>query len=172
MSCNCESYTCLPVAPSVIQCGEDIVTSLLAGASSYLMQYEFNGKWFGVTLTTVSGEPIEMPNVFNENYTHKIKFVEASGDLLNDTCYTFDTAMMPTEVTADSPSSSGGLMYTTVTIDEDGAVSFDFALGDPSIIMDGNQSYISGFTWNGSAVTMTNGVTFYDGQTVGIFYTA
>lgn len=134
------------------------------------MSYEFNGRWFGETITTTVGSPIELPNVFNEQYTHTIKLYKADGTLLNDTCYSFDTAMLMSQGGSPIVPEGGGLSYTAITHSGD-SDTIPFALGTPEIIMDGTQTYLSDkFTWDGATITMTNGVSFYDGQTIGIFY--
>lgn len=171
MSCNCETYTCLPVAPALLQCGDNILTSLLAeSTTNYIMQYEFNGMWKGVEISVAQGEPIEIPNIFNEQYTHLVKFIKPDGDLYENTCYKLDTSKLTYEAGASSsPYTPSGFSYTTVTVTEDGVI-IPFVLGQPVVVMDGTQGYISGFTWDGAEIEMTNGVLVHDGQTIGIFY--
>jgi hypothetical protein len=170
MACDCEEYLCLEAAPAVVQCGDDITVLLAASATgTWLMSVEFNGRWRGTSIDVVSSELLELPNVFNENYTHKIKFYTAAGALVNDTCYEFNSASVIGTVSPSSPSSSSGLQYATVIADADGD-SFDFALGTPIVIITSSQSYDEGWTYDGVAVTWTNGNTVYDGQRLTILY--
>jgi hypothetical protein len=171
MSCDCESYTCLEPSPAIVQCGEDISVLLAANeTATWLMSVEFNGRWRGVQIEVVNTELLELPNVFNENYTHKIKFYTAGGALVNDTCYEFNSAsIIGTASGVTSPSSSSGLQYATVTADANGD-SIDFSLGTPIVVITSGQSYDDGFTWNGSTIVWTNGNTFYNGQKVTVLY--
>lgn len=171
MSCDCETYTCLELAPNVVQCGDDILTLLMANATgTWLMSYEFNGRWYGENIEVTNGEYIELPPVFNEQYDHKIKFYTAAGALFGDTCYTLDTSLLMGSVSGGATSpSSGGMTYANVTAEE--GTTIDFTLGTPIVIYDGNQSYIQGqFTYSNGVITMTNGVSFYDGQPLTILY--
>jgi hypothetical protein len=171
MACDCETYTCLEPSPAIVQCGEDISVLLAATeTATWLMSVEFNGRWRGVQIDVVNTELLELPNVFNEDYTHTIKFYTAGGALVNDTCYTFNSAsVIGTASGVTSPSSSSGLQYATVVADADGD-SFDFALGTPIVIITSNQSYDEGWTYDGATVTWTNGNTVYDGQRLTILY--
>lgn len=170
MACNCENNACLEVAPNILQCGEDIVTLVMSDyTGSVVMSYEFNGRWFGEQIEVVSGEFIEMPNVFNESYTHLVKFYKNNTDIINDTCYSLDTSLlMGGGISPTSPSSGGFNYYNT---EGDGDDTVDFSLGTPIVVFDGNQSYIQGqFTYAAGVITMLNDITFYDGQLLTILY--
>ena len=172
MSCNCLDYTCIQLAPSIIQCGDNILTLLMADASgTWVMSYEFNGRWFGQNITVVSGEYIELPPVFNEQYTHTIKFYKTDGSLFNDTCYTLDTAQIMGISGSPIVPSSGGFNYATIEYEAPSGDDIVFALGTPIVIFDGSQSYTQGqFTYAAGVITMTNGVIFTQGQIITILY--
>lgn len=171
MSCNCENNACLELAPLILQCGGDIVTLVMSDfTGNVTMSYEFNGRWFGEILPVVSGEVIEIPNVFNESYTHLVKFYKTDTDIINDTCYSLDTSLLMgmSEGNVSSPSDSG-FNYANAT--GNGTNEVPFLSGTPIVIFDGNQSYIQGqFTFSAGVITMTNGVVFYDGQPLTILY--
>lgn len=170
MSCNCENNACLELAPNILQCGEDIVTLVMSDyTGSVVMSYEFNGRWFGEQIEVTSGEFIEMPNVFNESYTHLVKFYKTNTDIINDTCYSLDTSLLMGVSSGTTSPSSSGFNYANVTAEAGNTI--DFSLGTPVVVFDGNQSYIQGqFTYSNGVITMTNGVTFYDGQPLTILY--
>lgn len=174
MACNCTTYTCLELAPRIVQCDELILTTLVASQTgTWLMKYEFNGSWFGEEIDVTTGQYIELPFVFNENYNHTIEFYNTSDTLFNDTCYTLDTSKIlgsPSTSSATSPSSGGGFAYDTVSAEDGDSVTMN-AIGTAILLFDGNQSYTqSMFTQVGAVITMTNGVVFYDGQQVTILY--
>lgn len=174
MACNCTTYTCLELAPRIVQCDELILTTLVANQTgTWLMKYEFNGSWFGEEIDVTTGQYIELPFVFNENYNHTIEFYNTSDTLFNDTCYTLDTSKIlgsPSTSSATSPSSGGGFAYDTVTAEAGDSVTMN-AIGTAILLFDGNQSYTADkFTQVGAVITMTNGVLFYDGQQVTILY--
>lgn len=172
MSCNCENNACLEVAPNIIQCGEDIVTLVMSDyTGSVSMSYEFNGRWFGEIISVVSGQFIEIPNVFNESYTHLVKFYKTNTDIINDTCYSLDTSLLMGVNTGNpsSPSSAGVFHYDNIL--GNGTDTIPFVGGTPIVIFDGNQSYIQGqFNYVAGEIIFTNGVIPYDGQPLTILY--
>lgn len=170
MSCNCLEYTCLEPSPAITQCGDNIMVLLAATETgTWLMSVEFNGRWTGTSIDVTDTELLELPNVFNEDYTHTIKFYTAAGALVNDTCYTFNTASIIGSASPSSPAQPSGLQYATLTADANGD-SIDFSLGTPIVVITSGQSYDDGFTWDGSSIVWQNGNTFYDGQKVTILY--
>lgn len=170
MACDCENNACLELAPRVLQCGENIVTLLAADeTNTWLMSYEFNGRWFSENIDVVDGEFVELPFVFNEQYSHLLKFYKADGSLFNDTCYTLDTSLLMGSLSSSSSPSSSGFAYANAI--GNGTAEVDFVLGTPIVVFDGTQSYIQGqFTYAAGVITMTNGVVFYDGQPLTILY--
>jgi hypothetical protein len=169
MSCDCEEYVCLEPAPAIVQCGDDITVLLAATeTATWLMSVEFNGRWRGVMIDVVNTELLELPNVFNENYTHTIKFYTAAGALVNDTCYEFNSASVIGTAAATSPSSSSGLQYATITAEA--GTEIGFTLGTPIVIITSSQSYDDGWTYDGAVIAWTNGNVMYDGQKVTVLY--
>lgn len=174
MACDCEIYECLGIAPRAFQCGGDIATTLLSSDTGiWIMQYEFNGRWFSEDITVANNTLVEIPNVFNENYNHTIRFYDDGGTLVNDTCYTLDMSQVVVDY-GGSPSDSGNDgMLGTVTIDEDGATTFEVPAGRTVwIVFNGVQSPVRnvGFTQSGTTITMINGDTFYNGQQILYMY--
>lgn len=170
MACDCPEYTCLLPVPAILQCGAGIVVNLIPGETeTWIMSYEFNGVWYGVNVEATENTLLEIPNVFNENYTHSIRFYNPSGELIGDTCYTFDTRSLIRFVSGSSPvQPSVPGTFAKVTVEAGNTIPF--VLGEPVIIFVEAQSYYNGFTWNGSEIEMTNGVEFYEGQEIGIIY--
>lgn len=170
MSCNCENNACLELAPNILQCGEDIVTLIMSDyTGNVTMSYEFNGRWIGEVIPVTLGQFIEIPNVFNESYTHLVKFYKTNTTIINDTCYSLDTSLLMGEVSGISSPSSSGFAYANAT--GNGTDTIPFTLGTPIIVFDGNQSFIQGqFDYINGEIVMTNGTTFYDGQPLTILY--
>lgn len=94
MSCrNCDITVCLSIVPAITDCADDIAVLLTADeTSTWLMQYEFNGRQFGRDILVTEGQNVVLPNVFNEMYTHVIKFYRENGEQVNDTCYILKSA--------------------------------------------------------------------------------
>lgn len=174
MACDCELYECLPVAPNILQCGDDIATTLLADESGiWTMAYEFNNSWFAQSISVTNNEIIELPNVFNENYNHTIKLYKTDGSLFDDTCFVLDSGSLLMSRTVTSPSSSGGAgNYITVEVEADGS-TFEVPAGlTVWLIFPGNQGYVRNvdFTQSGTTITMTNGAYFTAGQQLLLMY--
>lgn len=166
MACECTAYECLPVAPNIFQCGNDITTLLLAeDTTNYMMIYEFDNRWFSEQVLVQQDMPIVIPNVFNEAYTHILYFLIANGTSYQNTCYTLDTR----KLLAMAPASSGGGIssgqWITVELTED-TDTFTIPGGDAWLIFPGNQGYVRNidFTQNGLTITMINGAFFPSGQ--------
>lgn len=171
MACDCELYTCLDTAPSIVQCGEDIVVLLMATQTgTWTMAVEFNGRQNGYSIDAVQGEYLQLPNVFNEQYKHTIRFYNTSGALVNDTCYTLNAGQIMRNGTYSSPAASGGFSY--MDIEAESGATLTLPAGVTAIIIfDGQQSYTqSQFTQVNNIVTMTNGTMFYEGQLITILY--
>lgn len=158
MPCNCPSYTCLQIAPNVLQCGDDIVTMLLADATgTWLMRYEFNNRWYGENIDLTDGEVIEIPYVFNEFYTHTIQFYRPDQTLYEDTCFTLDTR----QLMGIAPASSGGggdsgVKMGTVEITEYTSTFEVPARRTVWVIFPGNQGLgrYTDFTQSGTTITL------------------
>lgn len=167
MSCNCTIYECLSIAPNVLQCGDKIVTTLLADESgTWLMRYEFNNRWFGENITVTDGELIELPYVFNEFYTHIIQLYRPDQTLFEDTCWTLDTAQIM-GIAPASVSGGGATVgnISTITID-DYTSTFDVPGGRTvQLVFPGNQGYARDvdFTQSGTTITMLNGIVLSPG---------
>lgn len=174
MACECLEFECLGIAPRIFQCGENILTTLLAGETGiWLMRYEFNGRWFGREITVENGALVSIPNVFNEHYIHKIQFYNSTDELVNDKCYTLGTANVTVEPTLSPIQPAPEGQWGTVTIETDGADSFEVPAGrNIWLVFPGNQGYVRNmdFTQTATTVSMTNGTTFYDGQQILYMY--
>lgn len=170
MSCGCTIYECVVPVFDFTDCPDTIELALTApNTGVYQWLYEFNGRWFGGTVTVTQGENITLPYVFNENYTHTIKFYY-NNLLVNDTCYTLDTSLIAGSYTTNT--SSGGVAYLTFEA-VDGAEQTNADIANRNIIgiMDGAQIYnVAQFTQNGNTFEMTNGVSFYTGQTLTLIF--
>jgi len=173
MACNCENYACLEVVQQYNSCPELLTVKLPANATgTYTWEYEFNGRWKGGSIDVTSGENIVLPWVFNEHYVHLVKFYDAEGELLNDTCYKLDTSKVAGSYS--TPDSSSGMGYLNVTLTEEMLSDDDTTVTIPAIagrtivlIADGNQIYnFASFTQDGNSFTMTNGNSFYAGQKI------
>lgn len=170
MPCNCETYTCLNVVQEYNNCPTVLELQLEATqTATYSWEYEFNGRWFGGTVDVTNGENISLPFVFNEDYIHVIKLYY-NNELVNDTCYKLDTSKIAGSYTASSTSGRG---YLTFEVDANGATVTNADIANRAIVLiaDGNQIYnSSGFTQAGNSFTMTNGVSFYIGQTITLVF--
>lgn len=110
--CDCEAIICLNVVPAI--CADEITLRLTADETgTWLVFYEFNSRWFGVEVEVTNGQNIVLPYVFNNNYTHNIKFYNTDYELFNDTCYSLNTASLP----ANSTTAGGGNTYQDKTRD-------------------------------------------------------
>lgn len=176
MACDCTTYACLDFVRQYSNCPEFLTVKLEAAATgTYSWEYEFNGRWFGGTIDVTGGQNIVLPWVFNEQYTHLVKFYDENGDLLNDTCYKLDTSKIPGTYTTPS---SGETNYLNVTLtegmlSEGGTVVTLSTIAGRTVIFvaDGNQIYNAGsFTQDGNEFTMTNGASFYAGQIITLLF--
>lgn len=114
MSCNCTEYSCLEVLAN--DC-EEITVALTANETGdWVMLYEFNGGWKSVEFAVTNGERLLLPAVFNESYTHLIKFYNGANELVNDTCYMLNTAEIPTTVTAPSNDDDMARYYEYIVV--------------------------------------------------------
>lgn len=181
MSCGCEEYVCLQVVPQV-GCIEEIQINLPATETGqWIMSLEFNGGWINKYIDVEEGVNILLPNYFNENYSHTIKFYNTENELVNDTCYRLNTSkvggtgsIMPTP---PAPESITYYEYVVVAepdgFDDAGRWEIEAGVtitdnrligkGVSSIVISGGQSYNSGDytkTTNSNTLTMTNGSGF------------
>lgn len=179
MSCNCETYTCLDFVRQYNNCPEFITVRVQASdTSTYSWEYEFNGRWNGGSIDVTSGENIVLPWVFNEHYVHTIKFYDAEGNLLNNTCYKLDTRKVPGTYTTPDVGSSNYLkvMLTDgmLSINDDNEQVITIAAIDSGTIVfigDGNQVYSgASFQQTGTSFTMKNGASFYAGQIITLLF--
>lgn len=174
MPCDCPAIECLPVAPTILQCGDDIVTTLVANQTGiWLMKYEFNGVWFGRDIPVTNAQLITLPNVFNEHYIHRIQFFNNSGSLFNDTCYSLDTASIPTEATNSPVQPSGNTgQFLTIEVEADGTEVTVPGGQEIWLIYMGNQVWMRDvdFTQSGTIITIINGSTVTEGQTLLMMY--
>jgi len=176
MACDCTTYTCLEVVQNFSDCPDtvelDLAVPSLDPAESYVWTflYEFNGIWKGGSIDVTTGENIEFPWVFNENYIHLIKIYEADGTLFNDTCYKLDTSKIAGNYT--EPTDLREEYVFNVTVSAGSTFSSSKINGrNVMVVYDGNQSYNrqpDNFTQpsGSNTVTMTNGVVFYEGQII------
>lgn len=181
MACDCTTYTCLDFVRQYTNCPEFLTVELEAAATAtYTWEYEFNGRWFGGSIDVTNGENIVLPWVFNESYIHVIKFYDATGDLLNNTCYKLDTNKIPNTYTTPSSEETNYLNVTLtadmLSTDGDGnqVVTISGIAGRTIVfVADGNQLYNAGsFSQpeGDNEFTMTNGASFYAGQIITLLF--
>lgn len=73
-------------------CGNEIELPLIAELTgNYTLYATFNGVRLVRNLTTIEGQNINIPNIFNENYTHEFYLVGPNGEILGDTHYSLST---------------------------------------------------------------------------------
>lgn len=88
MSCPCESYQLLLFDPCI-----DPITfwDLLADETDTWTAFiEFNGMWkCELKLPVVDGQPVQMPNVLNEDYVHEMRLYRSDGTLVG--CFWLST---------------------------------------------------------------------------------
>lgn len=90
MACNCGNIVCLGVVPVI--CSDEIHTDVIAAeTATWVCMYEFNGRWFGFELSVTEDQRVVLPNVFNECYTHLLKFYNPLGNIIGNTCYSLNT---------------------------------------------------------------------------------
>jgi hypothetical protein len=86
MACNCLEYQCLNI--DYDPCSNGVELPLNADeTATWIVQIEFNGTWILLNIEVTNGDPIVIPNVLNEHYTHTIRLLKANKTLFNDTCY-------------------------------------------------------------------------------------
>lgn len=176
MACNCENTTCLEIIPVVLDCDSSITVALEADeTATWLMSFEFNGRWFGESISVTNGENLALPNLFNETYKHTIKFYKADKTLVNDTCYTLDMSTAMGSGVAPTPAPDLGYLLVEIegditTVDNADDTYYNAWLETHEIteITTNGQSYLVGesFTQDGGFVTWTNGGSWYIGQIV------
>lgn len=168
MPCDCTTYTCLNTVINLTDCPDEIELVFPATETgSWIFSYEFNGRWFGGSIDVVNTENVVLPWVFNENYIHVIKFFDSEGDLLNDTCYKLDTSKIVGNYTAPATVTEENIFNVTILADGVTFTSSKINSREVMIVDDGNQAYNNtGFTVVGNTGTMTNGVTFTEGQII------
>lgn len=172
MACDCEVYECLPVAPNILQCGDDIVTTLIADDTAiWTMAYEFNGSWLAESISVTQSQIIELPNVFNERYNHTIKLYTQEGVLFDETCFILDSSQLLRSGTGVTSPSSGTGNYATVTAEAGDTLTIP-AGRTVWLIFPNTQGLVRNttFTQSGTTITMINGDTFYDGQQILYMY--
>lgn len=146
-----------------------VLTQLVAPfTGSLLMLSEFNGVKLKKIVSVREGDPITIPNIFNENYTNILSFYNGS-QLLNDvsysvkTIYCFDSENifpMPTEDNSIVINTIAGNTITDIRI----VGRFITAL----IINDVSKN--TKFSVTGDTITFTDGTILDNGQTVTIFF--
>lgn len=119
MSCNCETYSCLNVAPTVETCPDAFVVDLVATETgAWIMQYEFNGRWINKSIDVIENVQLSLPNVFNELYKHTIRFYNTDGELVNDTCYTLNTSKVGVgSVSRETSDSNTSKVYKYIVVE-------------------------------------------------------
>jgi hypothetical protein len=102
MSCGCTTYQCINI--SLQACAETVtLPSIVADETGiWTMVLEFNGVDYRATVNVGNNVAVTIPNRFNEDYTHTLKFYRADGTLVYDTCYTIKTTPFKL-VTWDQP---------------------------------------------------------------------
>lgn len=92
MSCGpCEKLKVL-----VLPCQSAIALPIVAHETgTWTMVYDFAGNDVIQSIPVEEGQPVHVPNIFNEKFRNKIEFYDASGQLVNDTCYWFQTRGVP-----------------------------------------------------------------------------
>ena len=86
MACNCLEYQCLSIDYN--PCSNGVELPLNADETGmWVVQIEFNGTWIRLNVEVTDDEPIVIPNVLNEHYTHTIRLLNTTKELFNDICY-------------------------------------------------------------------------------------
>jgi len=92
MACDCEIYECLGTLSA--DC-ESIILNLEADETGvWQWRFGFNERWFQQGINVTNGEPIEIPNILNEQYITTMEFINVEGEKFNDKCYTLDTSKL------------------------------------------------------------------------------
>lgn len=84
MACPCTSYTRILTDP----CQDPLILAeVIADATeTWTAQIEFNGLLkCTVSMEVTDGQPVELPNVLNEDYTHEMRIFRADNSLVG--CY-------------------------------------------------------------------------------------
>lgn len=84
MSCPCESYIRLVINTCAITL---VLDEVIADATEvWTALIEFNGLLkCSVNLAVTAGQPVELPNILNEDYTHEMRIFRADNSLVG--CY-------------------------------------------------------------------------------------
>src|SRR5690606_25299609 len=92
MSCGpCDKLKVL-----VLPCQSAIALPIVAHETgTWTMVYDFAGNDVIQSIAVEEGEAVQVPNIFNEKFKNKIEFYDSSGQLVNGTCYWFQTRGLP-----------------------------------------------------------------------------
>lgn len=73
-------------------CGTEIDLNLISSVTGIItMEAEFNGIKLTRDIEVSNGSKVEVPNIFNENYTHILAFYTSDGELVNNVKYSIKT---------------------------------------------------------------------------------
>jgi hypothetical protein len=159
MACDCTSFDCIEVFRA--QCSEEIVLPVAADeTATWKMVQEFNGQMLRTDISVADGENLVLPaGVFNENYTHTVRFYKADGSVFNNKCYTLK--IMATVFT--NPSSGGGsseVSHVVVSWEADGNTHTDprFQGRTPATIDYGGVTVNEDISIAGTTLTVPNDI--------------
>lgn len=115
MACGCETYSCFDVL--LVECASTITLPIVASETgTWKMIQEFAGSTLRTDITVTNGVNLVVPaSVFNENYTHVVKFYKVDDTIFNNTCYKLN--IMPTVFTnpSSTPITAGDLNGASYT---------------------------------------------------------
>lgn len=167
--CNeCPVIECITVYVSPCDTGID-TTIVLPDTGDYTVLVEFNGITKTMTVEGVADANLILPNIFMPPYIHHVQVLDPAGELLNDTCYSFNAKLalgIGNELNPNPP--VGARKIITVDVDGDSFTNSFFADHTIVEIVTDGQAYVVGaaFTQSGSTITWINGNRFYDGQII------
>lgn len=166
--CNdCVNTECVDLYVS--PCDEGISTGIeIPATGEYTVMIEFNGTTKTLSLNGTEGETFILPNVLMAPYIHLVRIYTDTMELLNDTCYKFNTQLAIGAGNNLNPTPPAGASRL-ITVDVDGTEFTNSFFTDNVInaISTDSQTYLRGvgFTQLGGTITAIQ-FTFYNGQVI------
>lgn len=167
MSCNCPSYQCIELPLAGCEATVTLREIVADETATWRMELEFGASVYRASIGVQDGQPVTLPNRFNEQYTHILRLYKASGSLFNATCYQVTTLTYITPNEGDNLMDvQTGLIATTtplITVSEDEAgatYSIEGAVEDLGVSRNNQDEYEYSFAYD--AATNTGTWTFTD----------
>jgi len=169
MSCECANMVCVDVFLS--PCAATIQLPVTADETAvWNMAFEFNGSQFVTSVPVYVNQPIVIPNRFNEQYTHVLRFYRPDNTVFLNTCFkltTMPTVFAPASVPAPAAKETYALPMFQTTEAADYVIP---ALHNAEILSIEVEEFTATASFNNITNTLTITSDFGPGQSVKILY--